>query len=98
MEPTSPQRQEHKMSVFNPISVSALIVLLIAGVITGLSASGTDILNPHTSAAEANRVNAETAHQQALDRLQEQLEQAKTEAEIASIKRQQEAEEKRYEA
>jgi hypothetical protein len=72
------------------------VVLLIAGLLIGVSASGTDLLNPHTSAAEANRVNAETAHQQALYQLQERLATTQTEAEIREIRRQQEFLEARH--
>ncbi len=85
------------MSVFNSISVAVLIVLLVAGLVTGLSAAGTDLFNPNTSQAEADRVRAETTHQGVMNELQERLESAKTEAEIASIQRQQEAEQKRFE-
>lgn len=77
------------MSVFNSISVSVLLVLLVAGLMMGLSVSGIDLLNPNTSAAEANRINVETAHQQATYELQEQLSRAQTEAEIQDIHRQQ---------
>jgi hypothetical protein len=77
------------MSVFNSISAPVIIVLLLAGLVTGLSASNTDILNPHTSSAEAQRMNMETTHQQAIYQLQERLSAAKTEAEISEIQRQQ---------
>ncbi len=86
------------MSVFNSISVAVLIVLLVAGAITGLSAAGTDFLNPNTSDAEADRIRAETAHLATMNELQEQSEKAKTEAEIASIQRQQELEQQRFKA
>jgi hypothetical protein len=86
------------MSVFNSLSVSVLIVLLIAGLVTGLAVAGIDLFNPNTSAAEAYQKEIETKHQENLFELQEQLEQAKTEAEIAAIKSQQKNEQQRYEA
>jgi hypothetical protein len=61
----------------------------MAGLVTGLSASGTDILNPNTSVAEAQQMNMETAHQQAVYQLQERRETAKTEAQIREIDLQQ---------
>jgi len=85
------------MSVFNSISVAVLIVLLVAGAFVGLSAASTDLLNPNTSRAEADRVRAKTEHDSVMNKLEEQREQAKTEAEIATIQRQQEAEQKRFE-
>ena len=86
------------MSVFNSISVAVLVVLLVAGAFVGLSAAGTDLLNPNTSSAEADRVRAKTEHDSIMNRLEEQRETVKTEAEITSIQRQQEAEQKRFEA
>ncbi len=86
------------MSVFNSISVSVLIVLLVTGLMSGLFAAGTDLLNPYTSQAEAERISVDTQHQATMNGLAEQREQAKTQAEIASILRQQDAEQKRYEA
>lgn len=85
------------MSVFNSISVAVLIVLLVAGALAGLSAAGTDLLNPNTSRAEADRIRATTEHDSIMNGLEEQREQAKTEAEIATIQRQQAAEQKRFE-
>ena len=85
------------MSVFNSISVSVLIVLLFAGLIMGLTAAGTDLFNPITSEAEADRIRANTEHDAILNKLTEEREKAKTEAEIASIQRLQEAEQKRFE-
>jgi hypothetical protein len=66
-----------------------LITTLITGLLMGLAFAGTDLLNPHTAAAEANRVNIEAAHQQAVYELQERLSAAQTEAEIREIQRQQ---------
>ena len=55
----------------------------------GLSASGTDILNPNTSAAEANRLNMEASHQQAVYEQQERLVETQTDAQIQDIRREQ---------
>lgn len=77
------------MSVFNSISVAVLIVLLAAGLITGLSVSGVDILNPQTAAAEANQMNVETNHQEAIYEQQERVVETETDAKIKSIEREQ---------
>jgi len=74
------------------------IFLLIAGAIFGLFAAGTDIINPTTSQAEAQRMDAETRHLEAMNQFEEQRAAAETEAEIAAIRHQQELEEARYEA
>jgi hypothetical protein len=66
-----------------------MVTALIAGTILGLAMAGIDLLNPHTAAAEADRIGVETAHQQAVYQLQEQRETAKTEAQIREIERQQ---------
>ncbi|MDL1944335.1 hypothetical protein FBQ99_18530 [Chloroflexi bacterium CFX2] len=66
-----------------------LITALIAGALMGLAFAGTDLFNPRTSAAEANRMNIDAQHQQAMYLLDEQLAAAKTEAEIKEIQRQQ---------
>lgn len=78
------------MSVFNSISTKVLIVLLVTGFVTGLFAADIDLLNPNTSAAEANRMNIETAYIQAAYDLQIRRETAQTEAEIRQIQRDQE--------
>ncbi len=71
------------------------IIILVFGLMFGLVVSG---INPWKNPAEAERIKAETAHLSVVHGLDEQLQQAKTEAEIASIQRQQEAEQKRFEA
>lgn len=78
------------MSVFNSISTKVLIVLLVTGLVTGLFAADIDLLNPNTSAAEANRMNVETAFQQATNELQIRRLAAQNEAEIRQIQREQE--------
>jgi hypothetical protein len=89
------------MTVFNTISgsmVGLLVLLLIGGAVMGLSVSGTDIVNPNTSEAEAERIRAETEHTREMERLAEGLEQAKTEAQINSIRLRQEADQGRFTA
>lgn len=66
-----------------------LITSLIAGLLLGLAFAGTDLFNPRTAAAEADRVAMETAHQQAMNQLQERLATAETEAELRELQRQQ---------
>ena len=63
----------------------------------GLAFAGTDLLNPRTSSAEANRLNIEAIHQQAVYELQERLAAAKTDAEIQAIEREQELLNAQYE-
>jgi hypothetical protein len=84
------------MTIFNSMSVSVLIILLIAGAAIGLFASQTDLLNPHTSQAKAGQIEAETRHLDAMNQLEEQLAAAKTEAEIAKIRHDMGLEEARY--
>jgi hypothetical protein len=79
------------MSVFNSINVSVLIVLLVAGLVVGLSVSGIDLLNPNTSAAEANLMTIEAAHKDALYKLEESKRAAQTDAELRQILREQES-------
>ncbi|MGQ9832823.1 MAG: hypothetical protein ACUVRJ_03335 [Candidatus Villigracilaceae bacterium] len=86
------------MTIFNSISVTTLIILLIAGTAIGLLAANTDLLNPVTSQAEAERTQAETRHLDMMNRLEEELSAAKTQAEIARIQHQQELEEARHQA
>jgi|GEM_PF-3119104 len=84
------------MTIFNSMSVSVLIILLIAGAAIGLFASQTDLVNPHTSQAKAGQIEAETRHLDAMNQLEEQLAAAKTEAEIAKIRHDMGLEEARY--
>jgi hypothetical protein len=85
------------MSVFNSINVSVLIVLLVAGLVVGLSVSGIDLLNPNTSAAEANLMSIEAAHKDALYKLEETKRTAQTDAELRQIQREQELLDAKYE-
>ncbi len=66
-----------------------LITSLIAGLLLGLAFAGTDLFNPQTAAAEANRLYIDAQHQQAMNQLQERLATAETEAELREIQRQQ---------
>jgi hypothetical protein len=72
------------------------ITLLIAGLVTGLALAGIDLLNPNTSAAEAERTNMETTHQNAVYDFQEKLLAAQTESEIHNIQRAQQIEDAKY--
>lgn len=74
------------------------LVILVTGLIVGLSVAGTDLLNPTTSQAEAGRIATETRHLDVMNQLEEQLATAETEAEIARIHHEQELEEARYQA
>jgi len=54
------------MSVFNSVSsalVYLMLVLMIAGGVLGLAISDTDLFNPWTSKAEAERIGVDTSHQ-----------------------------------
>lgn len=64
----------------NPISTTLVIVLLVAGLVVGLSFAGIDLLNPWTSNARAERIASETDHQNQLYKLEEQRKQAEYEA------------------
>jgi hypothetical protein len=60
------------------------ILILIVGVVSGVLMGG---LNPWQNPAEAERIRINTAHQAAMNALQEQMAQAKTEADIQFIQR-----------
>jgi hypothetical protein len=62
-----------------------MIVLLIAGSIFGMSISGADVFNLATSKAEANRLDTETRHQQAIFEQTERLAEVQTNAQIEEI-------------
>jgi hypothetical protein len=64
----------------NPIGTTFVIVLLMAGLVVGLSLAGIDLLNPLTSNAEAERIASETNHQDQMYKLEEQRKQAEYEA------------------
>lgn len=85
------------MSVFNSLNVSVLIVLLVAGLVMGLGVAGTDLLNPTTSAAEAARTNIDSDHVDAMNKIKERSQAAKTDAEIQQLKREQNMLDAKYE-
>jgi len=93
----SAQRQNLIVPKFqwnNPFKFSNMptIGLIVATVLFGflIGTSGfTFFLNPEIAAAEANRINIETAHQQATYELQERLAQAQTDSEIQSLQMEQ---------
>lgn len=81
------------MSVFNSVGsplVVLMVILLVAGSIFGTAIAGADYLNPATSTAEANRIAAETNHQQAIFAQTERLTNVQTDAQIEAIQREQE--------
>ncbi len=74
------------------------ILLLIVGAVTGLCMAGTDLINPTTSQAEARSMDEETRHTAVMNQLEEQRAAARTEAEVARIRNQQETEAARHQA
>ena len=81
------------MSVFNSVGtplVVLMVILIVAGSIFGMAVSGADIFNPAASAAEANRINVETNHQQAIFEQEQRLSEVQTTAQIEAIQREQE--------
>jgi len=72
----------------DPMTTKFLITALVAGLLIGLAFAGTDLLNPRTAAAKANRMNIDAQHQQAMYELEERLSTAQTEAEVKEIQRQ----------
>lgn len=64
----------------NSISTAFVIILLVAGLVVGLSVAGVDLLNPWTSVAQSQRISAETNHLDKLNRLEEQQKQAEYQA------------------
>lgn len=81
------------MSVFNSVGtplVVLMVILIVVGSIFGMAISGADIFNPAQSAAEANRINVETNHQQAIFEQEQRLSEVQTNAQIEAIQREQE--------
>ncbi len=81
------------MSVFNSVGtplVVLMVILIIAGSIFGTAIADADYLNPATSNAEADRIAAETSHQQAIFKQTERLSEIQTSAQIEAIQREQE--------
>lgn len=63
--------------------------IILMGFLLGANLKEATWLNPGIAAAEANRINIESAHQQATYALQERLAAAQTEVEIRKIQREQ---------
>lgn len=74
------------------------ILILVTGLIVGLCVAGADLLNPTTSQAETERIQAETRHLDAMNRFEEELAAAKTAQEVARIRQEMGIEEARYQA
>jgi hypothetical protein len=71
--------------------------VILMGVLLGANLKESTWLNPEIGRAEAKRIEIEAAHQEATFKLQEQLAQAKTEAEIQVIQREQKMLDAQYE-
>jgi hypothetical protein len=65
------------------------IAIVLMAILLGTNIKDATWFNPKIAAAEANRINIETAHQQATYELQERLANAQTEADIQAIQRDQ---------
>lgn len=70
----------------NPINTTFVIVLLVAGLVVGLSIAGTDLLNFVTASARAESIQAKTDHQVAMDKKEEERKQAENEAYVRQQK------------
>lgn len=75
-----------------------MLLAVLIGALATFGLAGTDLLNPVTSQAKAERINIETRHLDAMNRLEEQLAVAKTEQAIARIRHEMAMEETRYQA
>lgn len=74
------------------------LIISILSAVAALGWADSDLINPITSQAEVERMNAETRHLEIMNQLEEQRAAAKTEAEIARIRHEQGLEEARYQA
>ena len=74
-------------SITNAVVV-LIVVVVVIGAVLGLTASGTDLLNPQTSMAKQRQIDAETAHMTELNRIAEQKleEENRIEAELQKRK------------
>lgn len=63
--------------------------VILMGFLLGANLKDATWLNPGIAAAQAEKIKMEVAHQQEMNKLQEQLTTAQTEAEIQAIKREQ---------
>ena len=76
------------MSIFNSVGtplVVLMVILMVGGAIFGTAISDSGFLNPDTSRAEADRMNADTTHAQAVYEQEERILQAQTDAQIAKV-------------
>jgi predicted PurR-regulated permease PerM len=67
--------------------VALIVVVVVIGAILGLALSGTDLLNPKTSAAEQYRMDAQTDHQNRMNSLEEEKQAKKDKIEIDYFER-----------
>ncbi len=70
--------------------------IVLMAVFLGANIKDATWLNPEIASAEAKRINVESTYQQAVNELQVQLAQAKTDAEIQKIRREQELLDAKY--
>ncbi len=79
----------------NPIASAAKWIffgffgIILMGFLLGANLKDATWLNPGIAAAQAEKTRMETAHQQEMNKLQEQLTAAQTDAEIQAIRREQ---------
>lgn len=76
------------MSIFNSVGtplVVLMIILMIGGAIFGTAVSDAGYLNPDTSKAKAERMNADTTHALAVYEQEERILQAQTDTQIAKL-------------
>lgn len=66
------------------------VAIVLMAILLGADIKDATWFNPNIAAAEANRINVESAHQQATYELQERLTTAETESEIQTIQREKE--------
>lgn len=69
--------------------VIALFGVIVMAILLGADLKNAKWLNPNIAKAEAERIQVEAAHQQAIYEIQERLTAAKTDAEIQQIQREQ---------
>lgn len=67
------------------------------GILLGVNIKNATWFNPGIAAAQAEKTRMETAHQQEVNKLEEQLAAAKTDAEVQAVKREQELLDAKYE-
>jgi hypothetical protein len=71
--------------------------IIVMALLLGMNVKDATWFNPEIAKAEAKSIEIEAAHQEATYKLQEQLAQAQTEAEIQSVQRQQKLLDAQYE-